>query len=106
MNFATRDLEGPCAVKPQGPNTLFPFLFEGVLSKVTNPPPPPPQKKRGGGRCPYYHRVTKAGCPYSKLRDLGYQATQRILSTYMRVTYPNHNSNSCYRNPTFYDVGT
>ena len=32
--------------------------------------------------------------------------SQRVLSTYIGDTYPNHNSNSYYRNPTFYYAGT
>ena len=36
----------------------------------------------------------------------GVEVAERILSTYMGHTYPHHSSNSCYRSPTFYHIGT
>ena len=51
--------------------------------------------------------------PYSiyfglKAKEQGapYLQAQRVLGTVMRDTFPNHNSNSEYRNPTFYYIGT
>ena len=32
--------------------------------------------------------------------------TQRVQGTVMGDTFPNHNNNSLYRNPTFYYIGT
>ena len=35
-----------------------------------------------------------------------FNRTQRVLGTVMGDAFPNHISNSYYRNPTFYYIGT
>ena len=46
-------------------------------------------------------RAAKRGRP-----PLSTFSPQRVLGTVMGDTSPNHNSNSLYRNPTFYYIGT
>ena len=52
------------------------------------------------------HRSQNLGLFLACYCVLGEVQTQRVLSTHMGYTYPNHKGNYYYRKPTLYHIGT
>ena len=51
-------------------------------------------------------KMVHSGHSDSRAVQLSSARTQRVLSTHMGYTYPNHKGNYYYRNPTLYHIGT